>query len=36
MDVLLYMKNKQTVDSLTWEELCALYHMIREMEGING
>lgn len=35
MDVLYYMKNKDTVDSLTWEDLCALWHLIstRELGG---
>lgn len=36
MDVLFYTKNKHTVDTMTWEEMCAFYHMIREVEGLNG
>lgn len=37
MEVLYHTKNKQTVDSMTFEELCAFYHMmIMEVNARSG
>ncbi|MGL5050484.1 MAG: hypothetical protein ACRC6E_07620 [Fusobacteriaceae bacterium] len=37
MQVLYNCKNKSTVDAMSWDELCAYYHMMKkEMEAMNG
>lgn len=37
MQILYHCKNKATVDSMSWDELCAYYHlMIKETEVMQG
>lgn len=37
MQILYNCKNKHTVDSMTWDEMCAYYHfMLKETEVLNS